>query len=205
MTRAQIRTLLRRHIQDVPAVSWTDVELDAIINLAYSLVQKEIRKIDPEAHLFWDYMNTVAGTSWYPLPATFSVSQVGIKGASTDLVHTRLDPKRYQDIVVLTAASHQYYALRGQWIGIFPAPTVSVTNGLELVSNPIMALADDAEVPRIKDPLHLAIVYWARLIALGDTDEKGDETRIRLNEMLGDLPFWYNLNADDNMKLQPSL
>lgn len=205
MTRGEIRTLLRRHIQDTAAVAWTTDELDSVINLAYANVQKEIIKADPEAHLFWDRMDTTAGTNWYPLLNSFGISHVAIKGSSSDTVWTILSPRRYRDFYTYSGTS-QIYTKRGQWIGVYPAPTVSVTNGLEVLHAPIMAigsgLSNDSEVPRIKTPLHLAIVYWSKLIALGDTDEQSGETRDRLQEILGDLPNWYNINNDEPARLQ---
>lgn len=213
MTRAQIRTLLRKQINDVSAVQWpTNGELDEIINMAYALVQKEIRKVDAEAHIFWDHLNLDANVSWYPLPPTFSVLQINLKDPSSGLYYP-ISPKRYRDIgsrkiwsgaVEVAAASIStdvHYTLRGDWIGIFPAPAADLTDGLEVMHCPIMSLGVDSEVPRIKVPLHLAIVYWAKLICLGDTDEGSGETRTRLQEMLGDIGMWYNQNGDEAEKL----
>jgi hypothetical protein len=60
--------VLRRQIQDVPEVQWSDAELNDVLDLTYSLIQKEIIKSFPDAHLFWDTINTVAGTSGIPFP-----------------------------------------------------------------------------------------------------------------------------------------
>lgn len=204
MTLLQIRDSLRRQIRDVPKVQWTDDgELDnLIINPAYYFVQKEIYKQFPNAHLFWDYINTAA-TSWYPLPASFGVKRVGLKASASDTLYTKLAPKRYDDIVELSAQSdRQYYTQQGQWIGIFPPPTTVITNGIELLHTPIQSLSLDTDVPRVKLPVHMAIVWWAKLLALGDTDEQAGETRARLQEILGDLGNWYELNSDEPDKLQ---
>lgn len=205
MTRGAIRTLLRRHIQDTAEVAWDDSELDDIINLAYANVQKEIVKANPEAHLFWDRMDTTDGTNWYPLLNTFGISHVAIKATASDTRWTILKPKRYRDIYTYDGTS-QFYTKRGQWVGIFPAPSESVTSGLEVLHAPIMSIGaginNDSEVPRIKTPLHLAIVYWSKLIALGDTDQQAGETRERLQEILGDIPNWYDINNDEPERLQ---
>jgi hypothetical protein len=201
MTRGEMRALLRKQVQDVAEDQWQDSELDSILNLAYANVQKEIVKVDREAHLFWDYIDTVAGTSWYPLPQTFGISHVGVKLAASDTGYTVLGPpKRYRDVKDVETSSTTYYSIRGQWIGIFPAPGVGVTSGIELVHTPIMSigagLGNDGEVPRIKLPLHLAIVWWAKLICLGDTDEQAGEARARLAEMINDIPVWYSAHSD---------
>lgn len=201
MTRAQIRTMLRRQIQDVDAVEWSNAELNDIINLAYAKIQKEIFKVWPEAHLFWDYMDVNATVSWYPLPATFGISEFGMKSAASDTTWTRLDPKTYENIKDLTGTKY-YYCQRGQWIGIFPAPSTTVTNGLELVHTPIMAMSADTDLPRIKLPLHEAIVYWAKDICLGDSDEESQATRQRMADIVNDLPYWYEQKTDDPDKIQ---
>lgn len=207
MTRGEIRTALRRQLRDKDGVEWTDTELDATINVAYALVQKEIRKIAPEAHLSWDTMNQVLGQSWYNLPETFSISMVQLRNTSS-LEYYPIHKKRYEDIgpVLHTSGAVQvvdpanvadsFYTIRGQFLGVFPTPTVTVVDGIRVLHCPIMQLGADNEVPKIKVPTHIAIVWWAKLITLGDTDENSGETRQRLQEVLGDLGSWYDLHND---------
>lgn len=219
MTREQIRDQLRREIQDTESVEWTNAELDAIINQAYALVQKEVvKQAGPEAHLFWDYLDLDANVSWYPLPPTFSVQQVGLKDPQTGEYY-EIKPKGYRDIgprtvwsgavqVPVGDTTQTYYTIRGQWLGIFPKPAASIVKGIEVLHCPIMSIASgddgDGDSPRTKEPTHLAILLWSKLIALGDTDETTMETRTRLQEMLGDLSSWYNLHGDGGDKFQVS-
>lgn len=196
MNRSAMRSLLRRQLQDVPGVQWSDSELNDMLNVSLSLVQKEVVKVDKEAHLSWDYMNLTSGVSWYPLPQTFGVSKVSAKFATTDTVYTELRRKRQADIINLTGTQH-YYTRRGQWLGIFPAPTVTITDGLELQHTPMYQMSADADTPRIKLPLHITIVLWAKLLLLGDTDESSGETRSRVEEAIADIPFWYSADSDD--------
>lgn len=217
MTRGELRDKLRREIQDVPGVQWDDAELNDRLNEAYFLVQKEIRKFFPEAHIFWDTMDIEAGTNWYPLPETFGIIQVGVKFSSSDTQYTNIKPKRYRDIGPVThwsggvqvtgssGTSGTYYTQRGQWIGIFPTPTTTVVDGLELVHTPVMSMSDDTEYPRIKTPLHPAIVWWAKLLLLGETDENAESTRMRLGELINDLPLWYDGNFDQAEKIIPDI
>lgn len=215
MTRGVMRTVLRRHLHDIPKVQWAvDSELDEILNVAYGLVQKEIRKFDPEAHISWDHVDTAANVNWYPLPATFSLISVGMKSSAADTLYVPILPKRYRDIgpwqitsgaVILAANAsldQTYYTLRGQWIGIYPAPPTTIDDGIELLHCPIMSMSSDDDVPRIKVPLHMAVVYWAKILATGETDETNGETRQRLQEILGDLPTWYNISSDEPDRLQ---
>lgn len=203
MTRGQIRTLLRRQVQDVPGVEWDDSELNEVINIAYAKVQKEIVKAFPEAHLMWDYMNTSTSDPWYPLPQTFGIKRVGLKQYSTDTKYTKLEPKGYSELQDKgSSMTSTYYALRGQWIYLSKLPASVVANGLEIVHAPILTMAADSDVPRIKSPLHDAIIYWSGLILMGETTETTNELRTRLAETLNDLPSWYDQPGDTAEKLE---
>ena len=76
-----------------------------------------------------------------------------------------------------------------------------MTNGLEIVHTPIMSMAVDSDVPRIKTPIHMGIIYWAKLLLLGETDEAAGETVSRLKEILADIPNWYEAHTDEPDKL----
>lgn len=204
MNLGQMRALLRRFTQDTVAQEWTNDELNAIINEGYLWVQKELRKVDVEAHVITDRVNTVAGESWYPLPQTFSLLRVRLQDTAAETGRTILLPKRLSDIENLQGTT-QYYALRGQFIAIYPAPTEAVVGGLEIEHDPILELAEDDDLPRLKLPLHLAIVYKAREVALGDTDESTGEFKDRLASIMSDLGQWYNQQGDENMKLIPDI
>jgi len=201
MTRGQIREILRRNLRDVPQVQWPDdAELDLLIEQSYLLMQKEVVKVDREAHLTWDYMNASQGVSWYPLPPTFGVQQVGLKDTTTGLYKV-LTRKGYRALQAVASGasgrSRRYYARRGQWIYISPAPETNIAEGIELVHTGIRALSGDTDVPVLKVPTHMAIVYWSKILALSETEETTGETTKRLSEILGDLPAWYEASGDD--------
>lgn len=204
MTRGDARVMLRRMIRDVDKVEWPDdVELNALLNQAYALVQKEVRKHCRDAHLIIDYIDTKVNTSWYPLPQTFGVKRVGLKSAAADVGWAKLAKKDYDYISgapataggAATALSATYYALEGEYIGIFPAPSAIVVKGIELIHHAVLAIdtgsAADGDFFKLKTPLHIGIVWWAKLIALGETDESSGETRTRLSELFTDLGEWY--------------
>ena len=202
MNLGQIRAMLQRQLQDISGVEWNDTgELNALINMAYYNLQKEVFKRIPDAHLYVDTAPTVVGTSWYPLDDTFGIHRVGYKADGTATSHSKLQRKDYEDIVDLTGTT-TYYTQKGQWIGIFPAPSAAVADGIELWHTPIMSLALDADVPRLKLPLHYPIVLWARMIAIGDTGEEAGETRERLKEVIDDLPLWYEIMTDSPDRLR---
>lgn len=202
MTRVTMRTLLRRWVNDVDEVEWSDAECNEALQESYYEVQGRVQAIDPEAVIFWDNMNTTSGTSWYPLPPTFGVISVGFKSSSSDTSFTKLDHQLYEDIKGLTGTT-TYYTLRGEWLGIFPAPTASVTNGIELLHRPIHTLTVDSDEPKLKLPLHRAIVLNAKLFLLGDTNEESKEDERKFEALMENARLWYGQQYDQAVSFSP--
>lgn len=197
MTLSEIRTVLRRQLQDTPAAQFSDAELNAIINEAYVGVQLLVFNADREAHIVWENIPTTINVNWYPMPETFGINRIGIKAAAADTLWTKLTKKALVDVELVDSGTKQYYVLRGQWIGIFPAPAVSISDGIQVLHTPVMQLAIDSDVPKVKRPLHMAILWLARLYAQ-DEDEAVDLTKVeaRLQSLLNSIPQWYNVNSD---------
>lgn len=192
MTRATIRTMLRRRLNETVADNWDDSTLNTLIDLAYALVLKQVRKVDPEAVLFWDYRNTVAGTTWYEKPAgTRGPVEVGLKSLATDTDWSPLKRAPYFIARDNVDASETVYCHRGAYIGIFPAPTVSVTNGIQFIHAPTDTIPTDTDVPKLENTLHYAIVLWASLIAKGESPEDDTKDAKELQRILGDIPQDY--------------
>ena len=202
MTRLQMRTMLRRFVNDVDGVEWSDDECNQALTESYYERQGEVQAIDPEAVIFWDNMNTTSGTNWYPLPPTFGVISVGFKSASSDTSFTKLDHQLYEDIKDLDGTT-TYYTLRGEWLGIFPAPSASVTNGIELMHRPIHTMTIDADEPKLKLPLHRAIVLGAKLVLLGDTNEESKEDERKLEAIMKNATLWYGQQYDTPVSFSP--
>jgi hypothetical protein len=212
MTLAAMRTWLQRLLKDTAGRQWSSVELDAALNVAYSLVQKEVvKKFGVEVHITWDTIPTEANTNWYPLPPTFGIVQVGVKGSAADTDWAVVPPKRYRDIGPARSRNYQppaqklltngpYYTKRGQWIGIFPAPPAVLADGIQLLHGRIMSMSGDDDVQKVKEPLAPAIVFWAHILMVGETDESAQESQRRLGEILGDLESWYEVDADEPAK-----
>jgi hypothetical protein len=193
MTRGTIRTLLRRRLNETVADRYDDSTLNTYIDLAYALVLKQVRKVDPEAVLFWDYRSTVAGVSWYEKPAgTRGPVEVGLKKSSSDTDWTPIPRRAYHVARDVTSADETVYCHRGTYIGIFPAPTVAVTNGIQFLHAPTDTLAADTDVPKLETTLHYAIVLWAALIAKGESPEAADsKDAAELQRLIGDIPLDY--------------
>ena len=56
---------------------------------------------------------------------------------------------------------------------------------------PIITMAADSDVPDIPIPLHIAIVLWAKRIAIGETSEAAAPVREALQDVLSDLGLYY--------------
>ena len=192
MTRATIRTLLRRRLNETVADRWDDSTLNTLIDLAYALVLKQVRKVDPEAVLFWDYRDTISGTNWYEKPAaTRGPVEVGLKATSADADWTPLKRVPYH-IARDYTGSDTVYCHRGTYIGIFPAPSNTVTDGIQFIHAPTDTMAADTDVPKLEQTLHYAIVLWAALIAKGESPEAPDsKDAAELQRIIGDIPHDY--------------
>jgi hypothetical protein len=192
VTRATIRALARRRLNETVADNWSDDTLNTFIDLAYALVLKQVRKVDPEALLFWDLRNTIAGTTWYEKPSgTRGPVEVGLKKLSTDTDWTPLVRRPYHIARDWTAADETVYCHRGIYIGIFPAPSVSVTQGLQFIHAPTDTLAVDTDVPKLEPTLHYAIAIWTALIAKGESPESDAKDAQELQRIIGDIPHDY--------------
>lgn len=201
MNLGQLRTKLRRKVQDVAEVQWTDAEIDEAINQAYYDLQAEVHIVNPESIVYWDNINTVAGTNWYPLPPSFGIISVSLKPTTGD-DYTKLDEKLYEDIKSLDGTT-TYFTRRGEWIGIFPAPSYSVVNGIELMHKPINTLTVDADEPKLKLPLHNAIILAAKIDLLGDTNESSQDDKEKLSGIIQRLGQWYNMDSSNPESFSP--
>lgn len=174
------------------ADQWDDSTLNTLLDLSYALILKQVRKIDPEALLFWDYRNTVAGTFFYEKPSgTRGPVEIGLKATTTATDWTPLIRKPYYIARDWTNAEERVYCHRGVYIGIFPAPTVSVTNGIQFIHAPTDTMAVDTDTPKIEQTLHYGVVLWASLIAKGESPEDDTKDAKELARIIGDIPSDY--------------
>lgn len=207
MNRGSMRTLLRRRLLEPTADQWDDSTLNELLNLGLSLVRKQIRKVDPEFDIRWEYRDTVAGTTWYEKPAgTRGSIEIGLKSAASDTDWTALTRKPYHIARSYTAEAETVYCHRGVYIGIFPAPSASVADGIQFLHAPTESLATDSDIPRIEESLQYAAVCWAALLAKGESPEDDSKDANELKRLLGDIPADYGtLDLSQPMLLQPDV
>lgn len=187
MDLAGIRLLTRRRINEVVADNFADSEINTLINIAYDLILRQIRRVDPLAVVHWSYRDTVAGANWYAKPAgTRGIASVGLRTV-TGGTYTTLDPKAYSIARIWTGAN-PVYCHRGTYIGIFPAPAAAIVQGLEIQHAPTATLALDTDETDVDTGLQYAIVLWATLLAKGESPESDSKEAAQLQQILGDIP-----------------
>ena len=192
MNRGLMRTLLRRRLLEPTADQWDDSTLNELLNLGLSLVRKQVRKVDYEFDVRWEYRNTIAGTTWYEKPSgTRGSLEIGVKKATSDTDWTALVRKMYHIARTYTSESEMVYCHRGAYIGLFPAPSVSIADGIQFLHAPTETLAADTDIPRLEESLQYAVVCWASLLAKGESPESDDKDAKELQRLLGDIPSDY--------------
>lgn len=196
-TRAQLRAMLQRRLQDAGNAQWTDAVLNQYLNFGLQYIQKEIMKVDPMAFIYSDTANIVSGTAYYPMPAA-SMFEIG--------VYTRGTPTgswTWQDYIDLPwiqaggSANWQNnpfaagYSRWGRYILLHPSPTASVTSGLKLEYVPWLTMGADTDVPEIDIGLQEGIAYRAEEIALGDTAQEAVKAKEDLAQTIASIPLYY--------------
>lgn len=207
MNRGTMRTLLRRRLFEPTADQWDDSTLNSLLNLGVSLVRKQVRKVDPEFDIRWEYRDTVAGTTWYEKPSgTRGSIEIGVKKAASDSDWTALARKPYHTARLYTSDAEMVYCHRGAYVGLFPAPTTSVTDGIQFLHAPTETLATDTDVPRLEESLQYAVVCWAALLAKGESPEDDTKDAKELARLLGDIPSDYGTpDLSHPVLLQPDV
>lgn len=192
MNRGMMRTLLRRRLLEPVADQWDDSTLNELLNLGLALVRKQVRKVDYEFDVRWEYRDTIAGTSWYEKPSgTRGSIEIGVKKASSDTDWTALKRAAYHIARTYTSESEMVYCHRGAYIGLFPAPSASIVQGIRFLHAPTESLAADSDIPRLEESLQYAVVCWAELLAKGESPEDDSKAAKELQRLLGDIPADY--------------
>jgi len=209
MNREVMRTLLRRRLLEPTEDQWDDSTLNSLLNVALTLVRKQVRKVDPEFDIRWEYRDTVAGTNWYEKPAgTRGSIEIGVKASASDSDYTALKRQAYHiaRVQVAITDSTMVYCHRGAYIGLFPAPTTSVADGIQFLHAPTETLSDDTDIPRLEESLQYATVCWAALLAKGESPEDDSKDAKELARLLGDIPADYGtIDLSQPILLQPDV
>ena len=209
MIRSTIRTLLRRNLQETTADNWSDTILNEIINVAYGLVRKEVRRVDREALVAWDLADITSGTQFYEKPeGTFGPLEVNVLDSGEYKPIRRIDYDLTRPSTFNSSSptfSNTVWFHRGKFIGLYPIPSVSVTDGLQFVHSYGETLSADSDVPGIHTDLHYAIVLWATILAKGETREDIQPVRVSLQAMIGDIGLYYGRDETEMETIRPQV
>jgi len=199
MTRSDVRGLLRRRLNS-PAgdPNWSDSTLNTLLGLGQAFIWKKVRAVNREASLFWDIRDLTANQNWYEKPAgTTGVVEVAIKTAASDTLYTPLDRQPYQvasdPLQTTNGSPYPGYCHRGNFIGLFPAPTVTITGGLRmLIAGTPAAGADTDDYAPLELSLQYGIVLYASVLAKGEGPEDDGKDQRELAALIADISIDYS-------------
>lgn len=204
-TRAQLRTWLRRRLQETTAAQWTDATLNDYVNEGYREVGEAIKGVDPEWLVYQDSHNIVVDQALYKFPTNMDTLIELWHRSSTAVEYARLDYRRRRAHEDDTSSSSVSYSVKGRYIQISPTPSTAVTKGLRLDYVPVPSLGEETAVPDLPAGLHKGIVFSAQLLALGDTAETTDKaaTQKELDRFLVRAQQVFDTNRDADSFLTP--
>ena len=204
-TRTQLRTWLRRRLQETTAAQWTDATLNDYINEGYREVGDAIKAVDPEWLVYQDSHNIVVDQYLYKVPTNMdSLIELWYRSSNT-AEYSRLDWRRRRSMETDTSSSQVSYSVKGKYIQISPTPATAVTKGLQLDYVPVPSLGEESAVPELPAGLHRGIVFSAQLLALGDTAESTDKKQVQeeLERFLVRAQQFFDTNRDEDEFLTP--
>jgi hypothetical protein len=170
MTRAEMRTMLRRRLNETSAAAsyWSDTDLNVLLTTAAMDVQKRLLQLNKLCLLVW-YLTDLTTERFVPKPIGFWWEyEVGVKmtGGASDFSYIKPFPYK-----LLRDTQDAGYAHVGRYLYITPQATEVVSGGIQLLYTPLVSMSDDTSVPDINPSLHIAIVVQAHRRALKEAGE----------------------------------
>lgn len=207
MNRAAMRVILRRRLGDTSSDQWTDSILNESLNTALFLVQREIMKVAPLFVLNRASYDIVSGTELYPKPNGFLMeTEVGYLDSAASLSYRPLLIRDYYVGRDSLSSEEITYSHWGNYFAIHPLPSTSTSAGIRLDYVPTLEMGSDTVSPvEIPLGLHLAIVYWAQLILIGETADSLDQTAKALQSFLADIPMYFSQSGSRPQQLNPDI
>lgn len=198
MTRGQIRSLLRKRIQEDTADQWSDTDLNLLIELALQDLEREVLAQRGDAFTRISTAPWTEAKTRYLLPAgNLRILSVEVR-TSTSAAYKKIRPRRSSAILeanstgTTTAVNlNTVYSVFGKWLEINPAPDTTVDAGIRIRWVPSLVMDDDSVVSEIELPLHEAIVYGAKEKAFEETEEEAKDAREKKEVIYGSIPRYY--------------
>lgn len=194
MTRLQLRTLLRKRIQEVTADQWTDSDLNLLMEMALYDLEKEILSERGDAFIRISTCPRTANKTRFLLPAgCIKTVNVEVK-TSASSEYLKLKPRKSHKMMEDGSApvsDKPYYDVLGKWLEIRPAVTTTISAGIRLRWVPTLTMDDDTVTPEPDLVLHEAIALGAKVKAFQETDEDAKADAERLQQFLSLIPRYY--------------
>ena len=213
MNRTTMRSRLRRRLNEDSPDNWTDDDLNELLGQGLIRLQTLIMRTEPQAFLTSCITDLVQGQSYYLKPGGMIYEvRVETKAAGVGATYAAIKRGDFDDVAndALAQSGGQStpqtrYAHFGKELFIGPAPSENVSGGLKVFFVPTLSMAVDTDVPQVVLPLHMGIVLYAHLFAIGETGEGRDQIREDLKEILADIPSYYRKTGAEPETIQPQV
>lgn len=201
MTRGEMRDLLARYLNDASHDVWSPTELNALLNLGLIDIQSFVEATEPDAFLFIDQRDIVLGNRYYSKPVGIT-SERSLKFSSNpaSTEYAKLEVTSYE-LIEQGMVSKPSYAHFGRYFYLSWIPAANVTNGLQVVWSPTLAMSEDTDVPDVHMRLHYAVVLAAAVKGLRETPDDAKVFQEDLAIELRKIPLLYLKSAAGNLPL----
>lgn len=189
MTRGQARTLLRKRIQEVVAVNWTDSELNVLLDLAAQDIQKRLLAKDAQYFGVVALADRIAEKTKTPLPGGF-VQDLGLVEVRLTAGGAYVPVDKNTNLNIAASAPNSEgpeWTVFGRYLKVVPAVAVTITDGIRLSYVKAITMDDDSVVPPIDLFWHDAWVDAAARKAYRESQEKSDTTDAAVAEAKEDI------------------
>jgi hypothetical protein len=195
MIRSTIRTLLRRQVHEATADAWADADLNTLIDTACDLVAAKFLAMAPDRAPITTTLNNFTRDAGYfiatiALPDGFS-RMVDVSLLQSDGTYKQIPKKERSIVESLGVSDSGAWCFFGASVIVAPAPAAAQANGVRFRHHGGITLAGDNVSPPFPVNLHMAVVYEAKAIALGETEDDDTPTQRRLDKIYADAPGFY--------------
>ena len=172
MTRGELRTLVRMHINEVSAGFWTDATLNDCLNRGKDKVNSEITKLREDYFTVSKTFSTTANTKSYAWPAnsiTIRRLEHYASGDASDIDKlTRVafpQTEGNRGWPYKASGKPREYVVRATQYDLYPIPDAVYTMRI-YVEERQADMAQDTDVPTSPPDTHPYIAAWAALLAM---------------------------------------
>lgn len=213
--RSQLRSGLRRLIQETVADQWTDDNLNEALNESLQSIQEIILMIDPEAFMVWQTRNITKDVRYYLRPTDiiwdveFSYSD---DPASKD--YDPLDRVPFRSLrsdsggrkhTEVPSDPNLQYAKVGAYHYLGWNPDKTIEDALQSVYVPWLTMDEDEDVPAISLGYHRMIKVDAAIKILQETPEDTTKLEEERAEFVEKLRRYYRSQAVTPDKIELDL